>query len=70
MYLGFIINSKNMSLIEEKIQKKYDLCISAFVKSKPTIRFAAQAIGNEVANFPAVPLGPILYGALETDKIE
>ena len=40
-----------------------------FEKSKPTIRFAAQAIGNIVANFPAVPLGPLFYRVLETDKI-
>ena len=29
----------------------------------------AQVIGNVVASFPAVPLGPLFYRALETDKI-
>ena len=40
-----------------------------FGKSKPTIQFVAQVIGNIVANFPAVPLGPLFYRALEPDKI-
>ena len=31
--------------------------------------FGAQGIGNIVASFPAVPLEPLFYRALETDKI-
>ena len=71
IYLGFIINSKDMTLklTEEKKQRIYDLCTKLSEKSKPTIRFVAQVIGNVVASFPAVPLGPLFYRALETDKI-
>ena len=47
----------------------YDLCTKLFEKSKSTIQFVAQAIGNIVASFPAVPLGPLLYRPLETGKI-
>ena len=65
IYLGFIINSKDMTL---KLTI-YDLCTKLFEKSKPTIRFVAQVIVNIVAGFPAVPLGPLFYRALETDKI-
>ena len=38
-------------------------------KSKPTIQLVAQVIGNVGSSFPAVPLGPLFYRALETDKI-
>ena len=55
-----------LKLTEEKKQKNYNLCTSPFEKS---IRFVTQDIGNIVVNFPAVPLGPIFYGALETDRI-
>ena len=68
MCLAFIINYKDMTLklTEEKKQKNYNLFTSPFEKS---IRFVTQDIGNIVVNFPAVPLGPIFYGALETDRI-
>ena len=49
-----------LKLTEEKKQKIYDLCTKLFEKSKPTMWFAS---------FPAVPLGPLFYRALETDKI-
>ena len=49
--------------------KKNDLCTKVFEKAKPTIWFVAQVIDNVVASFPAVPLGPLFYGALETNKI-
>ena len=50
-----------LKLIEEKKQKICDLCTKLFEKSKPTIRFVAQVIGNIVSSFPAVPLGPLFY---------
>ena len=56
-------------MTEEKKTKKYDLCTKLFEKSKPTIRFVVQIIGNIVASLPAMPLGPLFYGALETDRI-
>ena len=71
IYVAFIINSIDMTLksTEEKKQKLYGLCTKLFEKSKSTIRFVEQVIGNIVASFPAVPLGPLFYRALETDKI-
>ena len=56
-------------MTEEKKTKIYDLCTKRFQKSKPTTRFVAQGIGNIVAGFLAVPLGPLFDRALETDKI-
>ena len=58
-----------LKLTEEKKQNFFDLCAKPFEKSKSTIRFVAQVIGNIVASFPAAPLGPLFYRALETDKI-
>ena len=49
--------------------KIYDLCKKLFEKSKPTARLVAQVIGNIVASFPAMPLGPLFYRAVEKDKI-
>ena len=54
---------------QKKKQKLYDLCTKLFEKSKPTIRFVAQVIGNIDGSFPAVPLGRLCYRALETVKI-
>ena len=70
VYLGFIINLKDMTLklTEEKKQKIYDFCTKHFEISKPTIQYVAQVIGIVVVSFPAVPLGPLFYRALETDK--
>ena len=56
-------------MTEEKKQKIYDLCTKLFQKSKPTTPFVALGIGNIVAGFLAVPLGPLFDRALETDKI-
>ena len=58
-----------MKFTEEKKQKNYDLSTKFFEKSKPTIRLVARVVGNTVASFPTVPLGPLFYRALETGKI-
>ena len=70
-YFGFIINSKDMTLklTEEKKQKKYDLCTKPFEKSKPTIQFVAQVIGNIVVSFPTLVIRPLFCRALEKDRI-
>ena len=69
IYLGFITYSKDMTLKLTEEKKKNDLCPKLFKKSKLTIRFVAQVISNIVASFPAVPLAPLFYRALKTDKI-
>ena len=48
-----------LKLTEEKKQKLHDICTKDFEKSSPTVRFVAQAIGNIVASFPVVQLGPL-----------
>ena len=58
-----------LKLTEEKKQNVYDFCTKRIEKPKPTIRFVAQVIGNIAASFPAVPLGPLFYRVLETNKI-
>ena len=70
IHLGFIINSKDMTLklTEEKEKKNYDYYTKPFEKSKPTVQFVAQITGNIVASFPAVQLGPLSFRAIETDK--
>ena len=71
IYLGFIINSRDMTLklTEKKKQKFYELCTKRFERSKPKIRFVAQVVSIIVASLPAVLLRPLIYGSLETDKI-
>ena len=56
-------------MTEEKKQKIYDLYSKRFEKSKPTIWFAKQVIGNIIATFVARSLEPLFYWALETEKI-
>ena len=58
-----------LKLTEMQKQKIYDLFTKLFEKSKSITRSGAQVIGNIVASFPAVWLGPLVYRALEIDKI-
>ena len=72
IYLGFIINSKDVTfrLTEEKKNKK---CLTFvpnfFKKSKATIRFVAQVLGNIISSLSALPLGPLFHRTLETENI-
>ena len=69
-YLGFILNSVQMTvtLTLEKKQKTLNLCQEILREDGVTIRFLSKLIGNLVAAFPAVTLGPFYFRALETDK--
>ena len=58
-----------LKLTEVQKQKIYDLSTKLFENSKSTIRSVAQVIGNIVASFRAERLGPLVYRALEIDKI-
>ena len=71
IFLGFIINSANMTitLTKEKKEKIFTLCKSLRSDHIHTIRTIAKFIGNIVASFPAVTLGPFFYRSLELDKI-
>ena len=50
---------------EKKKQNIFDLCTKRFDKSKPTVWFVVQVIGNIVASFLAVSIGPSFYASLE-----
>ena len=45
-----------------------NLCHEILKEDVVTIRFLSKLIGNLVAAFPAVTLGPFYYRALEMDK--
>ena len=68
--LGFILNSVQMTitLTLEKKEKILNLCHDILKEDVVTIRFLSKLIGNLVAAFPAVTLGPFYYRALEMDK--
>ena len=69
-FLGFILNSVQMTitLILEKKEQILNLCHEILKEDVVTIRFLSKLIGNLVAAFPAVTLGPFYYRALEMDK--
>ena len=69
-FLGFILNSVQMTttLTLEKKKKILNLFHDILKEDVVTIRFLSKRIGNLVAAFPAVALGPFYYRALEMDK--
>ena len=71
-FLGFVIDSVQMTLeiTEEKRNKIHNLCLEILQKGKITLHTLASVIGNFVASFPAVPLGPFFYRNLEHQKIK
>ena len=56
-------------ITEEKKNKIHNLCLEILQKEKITLRTLASVIGNFVASFSAVPLGPFFYRNLEKQKI-
>ena len=70
-FLGFVIDSVQMTLeiTEEKKNKIHNLHLEILQKEKITLWTLASVIGNFVASFPAVPLGPFFYRNLEKQKI-
>ena len=69
--LGFVINSREMSLnlTTQKEKKLKRLVNQLFSMKNPSIRFLAKVIGTIVSVFPAVKYAPLHYRALENDKI-
>jgi len=73
-YLGFKINSKNMT-VSLPSSRKLDIktvCMDLLQigSRKPTIKKVAMVIGKLVAALPAAQYGPLHYRALEQDKIK
>lgn len=71
-YLGFVINSDNMTvrLTQEKVKKITENCQSVLEQSSIKIRALAQLIGQFVASFPGVLWGPLFYRELERLKTQ
>lgn len=69
--LGFIINTVTMTiyLTAEKATSVQQTCRTLLERQKPSIRDVAQVTGKIVATFPGVTHGPLLYRALEKDKL-
>ena len=69
-YLGFILNSKTMtvSLTKDKAKGIRKECKTLSGKTSPTIREVAQVVGKLVASLPAVLFGPLFYRQIEIDK--
>ena len=69
--LGFVINSREMSLnlTTQKEKKLKRLVNQLFSLKNPSIRFLAKVIGANVSVFPEVKYAPLYYRALENDKI-
>ena len=70
-FLGFVINSKNMTVaLTASKEKNLKLLVSQLLSMKyPTIRFLAKIIGTLVSSFPAVKFGPLYYRSLEKVKV-
>ena len=57
-----------LEITEEKKSKIHNLCLETLQKEKITLQTLASVIGNFVASFPAVPLGPFFYRNLEKQE--
>ena len=69
-YLGFIINSENMTVVatDEKKQKIMKTATKLLTEGSSTVRELAQFIGQVVACFAGVKFGPLWYRSMERDK--
>ena len=59
-----------ITLTLEKKEKILNLCHEILKEDVVTIKFLSKLIGNLVAAFSAVTLGPFYYRALEMDKVK
>ena len=71
-YLGFIINSKEMTvrLTEKRKLALTACCVAISSNRKNKIRDIARLLGLMVASFSAVHMGPLHYRELEKEKIK
>ena len=70
VFLGFIIDSKNMtvSLTDEKARKLVNLWQKVYRKNKIKIRTVAQLLCNMTAAFPGVMYAQLYYRITEVEK--
>ena len=71
-YLGFIINSKEMTvgLTEKRKLALTECCVAISSNQVNKIKDIARLLGLMVASFSAVPMGPLHYRELEKEKIK
>ena len=72
VFLGFIINTRNMTLTltNEKKESIKNKAIAVLNKDIVSIRTVASLIGNMTSCFEAVPFGRLYYRHIEMSKIE
>lgn len=70
VYLGFVINSKEMTvrLTEERKQKLLQACVDLFRQGTASIRKVASYVGLMVSSLTGVPQGQLHYRSLERSK--
>lgn len=70
-YLGFWLDSNNMTVImdDEKAKQIVEFGLYCLSKPKLTIRQAATFIGKIIASFPAVEFGPLHHRLMEREKL-
>ena len=71
-FLGFVINSKNMTISKNKDKSKHILLKIKNLLSdpSPSTRKLVSVIGSLISIFPAVPFGKLHYRNGEKEKIE
>jgi len=71
-YLGFIINSVNMTitLTPKKKSDLYALAVEIYNSEQIKIRKLAKLLGKISSSFPATKFGKLFFRALERDKIK
>ena len=69
-YLGFILNSKNMTvkLTQEKCSDLKRLISFVLSKKNISIQLISRLVGKMVASFPGVALGRLYYRQLDVEK--
>ena len=69
-FLGFVINSTNMTLKvnNRQVDKIIDACKTLSSETSTTILHVAKVVGLLVASFPGVKAGPLYYRRLDNAK--
>ena len=71
-FLGFVINSKNMTISINKDKSKHTILKIKNLLTDPSlsIRKLTSVIGSLISLFPAIPFGKLHYPNLEKEKTE
>ena len=71
-FLGFVINSKNMTISINKDKSEHTTLKIKYLLSdpSPSIKTLASVIGSLISLFPVIPFGKLHYRNLEKEKTE